>query len=361
MCPCISNSGLGPRVANSVAVMQKEGWFVTNQFMLEVIFHNRMKQYKCLTNDSSLASAIYVPFYAGLDVGRYLWDFNISMRDASSFSLVKWLAQRLEWRRMWGRDHFLVGGRICWGFQERNIWWVWQGSKLMFLPGSKNMTLLSIESSSWSNDIAIPYPTYFHPSRDIQVIQWQNRLRGTKRQYLFSFAGAPRPNFTDSIRSELIDQCRSSSTCNFLGCFDGANECENPIKVMRAFRSSVFCLQPPRDSYTRRSTFDSILAGCIPVFFHRASAYAQYLWRSPKNYISYVKYKKVTINETLLRVPKNEVSAMREEVIKLIPRIVYANPRSRLKTLEDAFDIAVKGVLERVETLRRRLRRVQKF
>lgn len=74
-----------------------------------------------------------------------------------------------------------------------------------------------------------------------------------------------------------------------------------------------------------------------------------------------VKYKKVTINETLLRVPKNEVSAMRKEVIKLIPRIVYANPRSRLKTLEDAFDIAVKGVLERVETLRRRLRRVQKF
>lgn len=231
------------------------------------------------------------------------------------------------------------------------------------------MILLSIESSSWSNDIAIPYPTYFHPSRDIQVIQWQNRLRGTKRQCLFSFAGAPRSNFTDSIRSELIDQCRSSSTCNFLGCFDGANECENPTKVMRAFRSSVFCLQPPRDSYTRRSTFDSILAGCIPVFFHRASAYAQYLWRLPKNYISYsvfvplndVKYKKVTINETLLRVPKNEVSAMREEVIKLIPRIVYANPRSRLKTLEDAFDIAVKGVLERVETLRRRLRRVQKF
>jgi hypothetical protein len=31
------------------------------------------------------------------------------------------------------------------------------------------MTLLSIESSSWNNDFAIPYPTYFHPSKKSQV------------------------------------------------------------------------------------------------------------------------------------------------------------------------------------------------
>lgn len=44
---------------------------------------------------------------------------------------------------------------------------------------------------------------------------------------------------------------------------------------------------------------------------------------------------------------------MREEVIRQIPRVIYANPRSRLETLEDAFDTTVKGVLERVEKIRR--------
>ena len=39
---------------------------------------------------------------------------------------------------------------------------------------------------------------------------------------------------------------------------------------------------------------------------------------------------------------------MREEVIKLVPRLVYADPRYKLETVKDAFDVAMNGVLERV-------------
>lgn len=192
-------------------------------------------------------------------------------------------------------------------------------------------------------------------------------MRKTKRQYLFSFAGAPRPGSPSSIRSELIDQCQSSPTCNFLSCLNSSN-CDDPVNAMKAFQSSDFCLQPPGDSFTRRSTFDSILAGCIPVFFHVESAYTQYLWYLPKNHTKYsvmiplndVKEKKGGGNivyETLRRIPKEEVLAMREEVIKLIPRIVYVDPRSRREAgFEDAFDIAVKGILERVERVRRMIK-----
>ena len=361
MCQYISNLGLGPMIENSERVLSSKGWFATNQFTLGIIFHNRMKQYKCLTNDSLLASAIYVPFYPGFDVSRYLWGFNISVRDAASFALVKWLTQKPEWKRMWGRDHFLVGGRPAWDLRRQtdddSDW----GSKLMLLPESNNITLLSVEASLWNNDFAIPYPTYFHPSKDIQVRKWQRKMRRMERRYLFTFTGAPRPNSPGSIRGELIDQCQSSSTCNFVSCLHGAKKCEDPSKVLKAFQSSVFCLQPAGDSLTRRSTFDSILAGCIPVFFHPGSAYAQYIWYMPRNHTKYsvfipqndLKDRKVLINETLLQVPKKEVLAMREEVIKLIPRIVYADPRYRLESLEDAFDIAVKGVLDRVEAVRR--------
>lgn len=368
MCPYMSNTGLGPKLIDKSSkrrdrLLGDKGWFATNQFSLEVIFHNRMKHYKCLTNDSSLASAIFVPFYAGLDVGQYLWGYSTSVRDASPLELVKWLSNRPEWKKMWGKDHFLVGGRIAWDFRRQtdndSDW----GSKLMFLPEAKNMTLLSIESSSWRNEQAIPYPTYFHPSKESQVFEWQRRMRKRKRPYLFTFAGAPRPDYKENIRDMVISQCQSSTKhCKLVGCYHGANKCDDPLNVMRVFQSSVFCLQPSGDSYTRRSIFDSILAGCIPVFFHPGSAYVQYTWHFPSSPSKYsvfisendIKEKKVMINETLLRVPKHEVIAMREEVLRLIPKIIYADPRaSGLETFEDAFDIAVKGLLDKVEKTRR--------
>ncbi|XP_057955954.1 xyloglucan galactosyltransferase KATAMARI1 homolog [Malania oleifera] len=366
MCKYVSNMGLGPKIANSERAFSNTGWFATHQFSLELIFHNRMKQYKCLTKDSSRASAIFVPFYAGLDVGRHLWGSNTSMRDSTSMDLAKWLASRPEWKSMGGRDHFLVAGRISWDFgrisDEDSSW----GNKLLILRESKNMTILVIESSPWSkNDFAIPYPTYFHPSSDREVFQWQNRMRKQKRRVLFSFVGGARPNLKGSIRGEIIEQCQASRRkCKLLGCNPASNKCQNPVNVMKTFQSSVFCLQPSGDSYTRRSMFDSILAGCIPVFFHPASAYVQYLWHLPKNYTKYsvfisendVKEGKVGIEQVLRRIRREEVQAMREEVIRMIPRMVYADPRSTLQSLEDAFDLTMKGVLGRVERLRKEMK-----
>ncbi|KAJ1435476.1 Exostosin-like [Sesbania bispinosa] len=372
MCLYLSNLGLGPKVIDKSngEVLSKESWYVTNQFSLEVIFHNTMKHYKCLTNDSSLASAIYVPYYGGLDLGQYLWGgFNISTRDASPKEIMKWLAQQPQWKRIWGRDHFMVLGRIGWDFRRRSDKEHDWGTKLMFLPEAKNMSFLLIESGgSYDNDFPIPYPTYFHPSKDMEIFQWQEKMRKMKRPYLFSFAGAPRPQSSSSIRSELIKHCQSSRSCKLLRCQHGSqNNCNDPKHVMKVFQRSVFCLQPPGDSFTRRSTFDSILAGCIPVFFDPQSAYKQYLWHFPKNDSSYsvyipesdVKGKKVMINETLSTVSEREVLAMRKEVIRLIPRITYSDPSSRLETIEDAFDIAVKRVLGRIEKIRREITNVK--
>ncbi|XP_044479524.1 probable xyloglucan galactosyltransferase GT12 [Mangifera indica] len=365
MCPLIRNSGLGPRVKNQKGILQKNGWYSTNQFMLEVIFHNRMKQYKCLTSNSSLASAIYVPFYAGLDVGRYLWDYNSTVKDSLAIEMAKWVAAKPEWKRMWGRDHFFVAGRVAWDFRRENDANSDWGSKLMCLPESMNMTILTIETTSWSNEFAIPYPTYFHPSSESKVLQWQNKVRNTKRNYLFSFVGAPRP-YNDSIRGEIISQCLASRRlCKLLDCSSDYKVCDNPVEVMKVFQDSVFCLQPPGDSPTRRSTFDSILAGCIPVFFHPGSAYAQYIWYLPKNYTKYSVFipengprdRRESINDTLLKFTKEEILSMRNEVIGLIPKIVYGDPwGSKNKEFEDAFSIAVRGVLKRVEEVTKKMK-----
>lgn len=360
MCPYMENLGMGPAVADSRGVLLNNSWFRTNQFLLEVIFHNKMKQYECLTNDSSLASAIYVPYYAGLDISQYLWSSNISVRDATAFDLVGWLSGRPEWRRLSGRDHFLVAGRIAWDFRRQFDDPSYWGSKLMFLPQSQNMTMLSVESSVWNNDFAIPYPTYFHPSKGAEVAQWQDKMRRQERKYLFAFAGAPRPELEFTIRGEIINQCLASNgKCKLLNCSSSTNNCDDPVNVMKVFRSSVFCLQPRGDSYTRRSTFDSILAGCIPVFFHSGTAYVQYVWHLPRDHTKYSVFipldeaKNISIEPILQSIPESEVLAMREEVIRLIPRIVYADPRSKDHNFNDAFGIAIKGVLERIGKVRK--------
>ncbi|KAG9454672.1 hypothetical protein H6P81_007576 [Aristolochia fimbriata] len=361
MCRFTSNGGLGPALRDTDRVFSKNGWYATDQFALDVIFFSRMRQYECLTDNSTEASAIFVPFFAGLDVARYLWGYNVSVRDSAPLDLMKWLASRPEWRRSGGRDHFLVAGRIAWDFRrltDKDSDW---GNKLLLLPEAQNMTVLVLESSPWSsNDYSIPYPTYFHPTRDSEVLSWQSSVRTQMRPWLFSFAGAPRPNMTGSIRDELIRQTRASRRSWFLDCDTWKDECRTPSSVMKMFRRSVFCLQPPGDSYTRRSTFDSMLAGCIPVFFHPGSAYVQYRWHLPKNYTSYsvfipereVRKGKNGIERRLLEIPEERVKEMRETVIGLIPRLIYADPRSGLGKIKDAFDVTVRGVIENVNKAR---------
>ncbi|CAB4293705.1 unnamed protein product [Prunus armeniaca] len=324
MCPYFVNLGLGPVIESSEGVLANESWFSTNQFLLEVIFHNRMKQYECLIENSTLASAIYVPFYAGIDTSVHLLDPNLTARDSSAKDLVRWLSSKPEWKKMWGRDHFFVAGRVSWDFRRQRD-----------------------NSSNWE---------------DSEVVQWQKRVRKQERPHLFAFVGAPRARQKNSIRGKLIDQCQASTNCKFLHC--RKNNCDNPVTIMRVFQSSVYCLQPPGDTSTRRSTFDSFVAGCIPVLFHPASAYTQYLWHLPKNHTKYSVFipvrlaedlKEGDIEKVLLGISKDRELAMREEVIRLIPKLVYADPRSRLKT-QDAFDLAVQGILERIGNVRKVIR-----
>lgn len=362
MCKFTTNAGLGPPLENTEGVFSDNGWYATNQFAVDVIFSNRMKQYECLTTDSSLAAAIFVPFYAGFDIARYLWGYNISMRDAASLDLVDWLQKRPEWSIMGGKDHFLVAGRITWDFrrlsEEETDW----GNKLLFLPAAKNMSMLVVESSPWNaNDFAIPYPTYFHPSKDAEVFAWQDRMMNLDRKWLFCFAGAPRPDNPKSIRGQIIDQCKNSNVGKLLECDLGESKCHSPSSIMQMFQSSVFCLQPQGDSYTRRSAFDSMLAGCIPVFFHPGSAYTQYTWHLPKNYTKYsvfipeddLRKRNISIEERLNQIPQDQVKMMREEVINLIPRLIYADPRSKLDSHKDAFDVSVQAIIDKVTRLRK--------
>ncbi|KAF8709896.1 hypothetical protein HU200_029610 [Digitaria exilis] len=368
MCRFLRNAGLGRPLADRIdgVIKSEAGWYDTHQFALDAIFHNRMKQYECLTTDSSKASAVFVPFYAGFDFVRYHWGYDNATRDAASYDLTNWLMSQPEWRRMGGRDHFLVAGRTGWDFRRSNNVDPDWGNDLLVMPAGRNMSVLVLESAMLhGNDYPVPYPTYFHPRSDADVLRWQDRVRSQRRTWLMAFVGAPRPDVPINIRvrDHVIAQCKASTTaCTMLGCAraTGSTQCHTPGNIMRLFQKTIFCLQPPGDTCTRRSAFDSMVAGCIPVFFHTGSAYKQYRWHLPGDHHRYsvyipdadVRQRNVSIEAVLRAIPPATVERMREEVIRLIPRVLYADPRSKLETVKDAVDIAIDGILGTVARIR---------
>jgi xyloglucan galactosyltransferase MUR3 len=368
LCPYVANCGMGQALRDEEgSVSLGRGWYATDQFMLDVIFHCRMQRYACLTDDAGHAAAVFVPFYASLDGGRHLWN-STAARDALAVDLVAWLARRTEWRAAGGRDHFLVAGRTTWDFRRETDADEGWGTKLLNVPAVRNMTALVLESSPWHRgaNLAVPYPTGFHPETAADVAARQEKARNAERRWLFSFVGAPRPGTEKTARAEIIRQCGASRRCTHFRCTkpsaSAPSSCESsPRAVMRLMESSTFCLQPHGDTPTRRSTFDAVLAGCVPVFFHPESAYTQYTRHLPGDPTKYsvlilhsdIVGGNVSIEETLSRIPPARVAAMREEVIRLIPRVVYADPRSRHVDFQDAFDVALEAAIDRVAKRRR--------
>uniref|UniRef100_A0ACD5VDX3 Uncharacterized protein n=1 Tax=Avena sativa TaxID=4498 RepID=A0ACD5VDX3_AVESA len=367
MCRHVVNDGFGPPMTDG-ASLPESGAYATDQYMLELIFHARMRQYECLTADPAAAAAVYVPFYAEFDLAMTIDNSDMSVRNALPRDLVDWLARRPEWRAMGGRDHFMLASRPTWDLLCDPSGGGY-GNSLMTYPAIRNMTVLAWEASPrHGNDFAVPYPSHFHPSSDAQVVAWQSRMRGQERQRLWCFAGGPRHESRKTGRNQIIEQCRRSSRCALLGK-EAATKQPGlytqgeylPSHAMRLLESAEFCIQPRGDSYTRKSIFDTILAGCIPVFLHPISAYVQYTWYLPRDYRTYSVFipqrdvldRNASIEEVLTRIPPAKVAQMREEVIRLIPTVMYRDPAAKGMKIKDAFDIAVERVIGRVEKRRR--------
>ncbi|KAK8514775.1 hypothetical protein V6N13_103075 [Hibiscus sabdariffa] len=353
-CVYFNNDAMGEPIAKL-----GNGWYHTHQYALELIFHTRALKHPCRVYDENEAKLFYVPYYGGLDILR--WHFkNVSndVKDTLGLELIKWLENKKPWLKNSGKDHVFVLGKISWDFRRRNDspW----GTRLLELDQMQNSMKLLIERQPWHvNDIGIPHPTYFHPHSDDDIITWQLNIIRSNRKSLISFAGAARPDAPENIRSILINQCISDDTkCRFLNCSSGG--CDKPESVIELFRESEFCLQPPGDSPTRKSVFDSLVSGCIPVLFDPFTAYYQYPWHLPEDHSKYsvfvdqeeVREMKVNIVERLMKVPVREREDMRRFIVyELLPGLVYGDSNSQLQKFQDAFSITMNNLLQRVNRI----------
>lgn len=354
-CKYFNNEALGEPIAKL-----GKGWYDTHQYSLEPIFHARILKHPCRVYNENEANLFYVPYYGGLDILR--WHFkNVSndVKDALGLEFMKWVESKKPWVQNSGKNHVFVLGKISWDFRRRmdSSW----GTRFLELEQMQNPIKLLIERQPWDvNDIGIPHPTYFHPHSDDDIVAWQLKITRATRKSLISFAGAARPDQSHNIRSMLIDQCtsRTSDKCQFLDCRAGG--CDQPESIIELFLESEFCLQPPGDSPTRKSLFDSLISGCIPVLFDPFTAYYQYPWHLPEDHVKYsvfidkeeVRQMKVNVVETLMNVSIREREDMRRYIVyELFPGLIYGESSSQLEKFRDAFSITVNNLLERVNRL----------
>ncbi|XP_057811048.1 probable xyloglucan galactosyltransferase GT19 [Salvia miltiorrhiza] len=370
-CPYAGNHGLGQKTHNS-----SRSWYRTDPLMLELIFHRRMLEYPCLTADPALAAAVYLPYYAALDALRYLYgpDQNSSfLHGLDLFHFLTRLDRPSIWHRRGGHDHFLVMARPAWDFSQplSNDPPIF-GTSFLETPEFFNVTALTLEARAYPwQEQAVPYPTSFHPQNLGFLESWTQRVRRTRRSSLMLFAGgggiSANPNIRRSIRLEcdnvtalITNGTGYDKFCDFVDCSNGICE-HDPIRFMKPMLRASFCLQPPGDTPTRRSTFDAVVAGCIPVFFEELSARRQYTWHlAEEEYREFSVFipkeevvgKGVRIFDVLMGIPRAEVRRMREKVVQVMERVMYRKHGSSLglRSKRDAFDIAVEGALRRIKS-----------
>ncbi|KAF3791239.1 Xyloglucan-specific galacturonosyltransferase [Nymphaea thermarum] len=348
-CGYLSNQGLGHPVHELGS-----NWYATNQFSLELIFHSRIKNHPCRVLEEEKASLFYIPFYAGLNAMKgNSHNSPVHTKDQLGLELVEWIKTKKSWVKNQGRGHFIAVATISWDLRRKTNGQGW-GTNFLELNEMQNPIKLIIERQPWHrNDVGIPYPTNFHPTSDQDIISLQSKLSESKRKTLISFAGSGRPRMKKNIRRILIKECmRNSSVCTYLDC--KVVDCVSPGKVVKLLMESEFCLQPPGDSPTRKSFFDSLVYGCIPVVFDPFTAHFQYPWHLPEDCRKYsvsidqelVKQGKVDVMNVLSGISIEERRKMRRYIIfELMPRIIYANYDSKLVNFRDAFEIAIDNML----------------
>lgn len=151
----------------------------------------------------------------------------------------------------------------------------------------------------------------------------------SSRKY-FVHLGSPRVNTNSTsfkyrfmfIRTRLMAELSSSSSCSALQHRSFSLE----LNYERML-NSIFCLQPPGDSPTRRGFFDSIMLGCIPVVLSK-NAYTLVQDRV-EDVAVVVEWKRVEnaggILPILRSLSKQRITELQENVMRAGPRMQYSS------------------------------------
>lgn len=275
----------------------------TSQFSLFKIFYERALIDPHRTMDPEKATTFVIPYDFGMDAT--FTEQHGRMRRTQcplATDVMKLLNSSKYFNQHYGHNHVLINAvnqnmnyfftaKACASFFQ----FIWNVTKLsideyMFIAKNRPFELGN-RGINWH---AIPFPSDYHyTSLATQLPPWTRSNSEESRPILISFIGNARKYsvVSTSIREALLAQCQNHtnacvhslyahSTLTQTSTVDAkaTADSDNNNGGLNYAQNAVFCLQPPGDMPTRKSVFDVILAGCIPVFFHPLTATLMYEW-----------------------------------------------------------------------------------
>ena len=257
----------------------------TWQFSLDIIIHHKLMFSPYRTLNPEEADVFFIPFYEASHCfckNTHNTSFNgLILEKALEKEIMHWPYYRQ------GKPHLLAIGKIE---KEESS----NHCPLLTYPWTWNITAIGIEASDFYRNpadkrrvtthplppfIVVPYPSYGHftePSGG----QYRHKIFSHKRRnFILIAASTTRAN---PFRNKILDEFHNSTKQMMDDYYEKMNYTKDHVinsmwaitgdnigvkTVIDWMQNSVFCLQPAGDSPTRKSVYDAIVCGCIPVFF----------------------------------------------------------------------------------------------
>ena len=154
-------------------------------------------------------------------------------------------------------------------------------------------------------------------------------------------------NLADEIKRRQLVGNETIEEVNFSPSSYTPDIAKNIVEWMR---NSVFCLQPPGDSNTRKAFYDAIMCGCIPVIFELPSKlYVEYPFESLLDYSQFTvkipSNRMMQYMEVLHNYSNSSIAEMQYKLRQVLPYLQFNDP-----TNTDAGDDAFLMIMHEVKS-----------
>lgn len=353
-CYQLDQHGMGPELRHTDHLAYRN----THQHSLEVILHHKLLQSEHRTLNPEEADAFYIPFYPAISCACKVYE-HINLKELHT-DLWRSLSNMPYYSKSGHplRPHFMTLGTI-----ERDHW----SSNCPLLRDSDRttgITFIGVEKEI-NNDIrkyfnrdgksiiVAPYPSFGHfdstytkslqggskravfpedvsqTTRDIRIFMAASSRKGHDIRVILKRKMNGTSQRYSTFSSTASKQQKTAVWLN-------TPECRKNIElpIVDWMRHSVFCLQPPGISPTRKSFYDAIMAGCIPVTFKPRKGVVRYPFQDELDYgrftynipLDDVLSGSVRVIERLKDIPNYRIKELQKRLVQVAPSLQYSYP-----------------------------------